>query len=66
MELTATVTPDNAFKGVIWSSSDETKATVDENGVVTGHWSPLTMPLKKERVPTTAVMEFVIDGVSYT
>ena len=37
IELTATVTPDNAFKGVIWSSSDETKATVDENGVVTGH-----------------------------
>lgn len=170
IELTATVTPDNAFKGVIWSSSDETKATVDENGVVTGHqagevnitatsaedetikatstitvkshisqlilrdgggvenahyslsivfnnlkasnfeaitislydgeekiaehsataktlglenktlsspiyldqrvdeeyWSPLTMPLKEGRVPTTAVMEFVIDGVSYT
>ena len=33
IELTATVTPDNAFKGVIWSSSDETKATVDENGL---------------------------------
>ena len=34
--LTATVTPDNASdKTVTWSSSDETVATVDENGVVT-------------------------------
>ena len=36
-ELTATVTPANAVnKDVVWSSSDESVATVDENGVVTG------------------------------
>lgn len=35
--LTATVLPDNvANKAVVWSSSDETKAVVDANGVVTG------------------------------
>ncbi len=35
--LTATVLPANvANKAVTWSSSDETKATVDANGVITG------------------------------
>lgn len=35
--LTATVSPDNAGnKSVIWSSSDDTKATVDVTGKVTG------------------------------
>lgn len=35
--LTATVLPEGVSnKDVIWSSSDETKATVDANGVVTG------------------------------
>ncbi len=33
-QLTATVTPADAGK-ILWSSSDETVATVDENGVVT-------------------------------
>ena len=36
-QLSATVKPDNATdKTIKWSSSDETVATVDENGVVTG------------------------------
>lgn len=35
-QLTATVEPENADdKTVTWTSSDETKATVDSNGLVT-------------------------------
>ena len=33
--LTATVAPEGASQKVVWSSSDTTKATVDENGKVT-------------------------------
>jgi uncharacterized repeat protein (TIGR02543 family) len=37
LQLTVTVMPDNAGnKAVSWSSSDDTKATVDDNGLVTG------------------------------
>ena len=37
LQLSAAITPDNASsKAVSWTSSDETKATVDSNGVVTG------------------------------
>ena len=35
VQLTATVTPSNSTEAVSWVSSDETKATVDENGLVT-------------------------------
>lgn len=36
LQLRATVNPDNALeKTIIWSSTDTTKATVDENGTVT-------------------------------
>ena len=35
-QLTATVKPDNAAnKGIVWTSSNESVATVDENGVIT-------------------------------
>lgn len=36
IELTATVNPEFASQNVIWSSSDESIATVDDKGVVTG------------------------------
>ena len=37
LTLVATVTPENASnKAVVWTSSDETVATVSDNGVVTG------------------------------
>lgn len=35
-KITATVTPAEASQVVTWSSSDETKATVDANGTITG------------------------------
>lgn len=36
LQLRATITPDNAVnKTIIWKSTDESKATVDENGMVT-------------------------------
>lgn len=36
-QLTASVSPDTAtIKTVVWSSSDEEKATVSEDGLVTG------------------------------
>ncbi len=36
LQLTATITPDNAtMKSVTWSSSEQTVASVDENGLIT-------------------------------
>lgn len=35
LQLTATITPANADQSVTWTSSDETVATVDANGLVT-------------------------------
>lgn len=38
VQIETTITPDNAtYKKLIWSSSDESIATVDENGAATGH-----------------------------
>lgn len=34
--LSATITPSNAVETVSWSSSDDSVATIDENGLVTG------------------------------
>lgn len=36
LQATATVTPSTALSDITWSSSDNTKATVDENGLITG------------------------------
>ena len=35
-QLTATISPSDAVVSIIWTSSDESVATVDENGLVTG------------------------------
>lgn len=35
-KITATVTPAEASQAVTWSSSDDTKATVDASGTITG------------------------------
>ncbi len=38
VQMEVTVTPDDAaYQKLVWSSSDESVATVDENGVVTAH-----------------------------
>ena len=36
LSLTVSVEPENASKAVLWSSSDETKATVNEKGMIIG------------------------------
>lgn len=35
-QLTASITPADAFTSITWTSSDESVATVDQNGLVTG------------------------------
>lgn len=43
LQLTATITPENAtFRGITFSSSNETVATVDENGLVTARKPGIT------------------------
>jgi len=54
VQLTATLTPDNATQKVAWKSSDETKATV-ENGKVTG--------VSEGSVTITAYVDADKDGV---
>lgn len=54
-QLTATTVPAN--KAVTWTSSDETKATVDANGLVTA---------KAASGSATITATAVINGQSYT
>lgn len=65
LQLTATVTPSNATdKQVAWSSGDEKRATVDENGLVTAHavTGPVTITataLGGDKVTTTIELEVI-------
>lgn len=52
IQLTARLTPANALDYLLWSSDNEAIATVDENGVVTGHGAgQATITVKSKNVP---------------
>ena len=53
--LTPQITPSNAMDYYVWSSSDETIATVDENGVVTGKKTgQVTITVRGKNVTTVS------------
>lgn len=64
--LTATVIPDNAnSKSVIWSSSDEAVATVNQNGIVTAvskGWATITATAADENKASTSCSLRVMNG----
>ena len=52
IQLSARLTPANALDYLLWSSDNEGIATVDENGVVTGHGAgQATITVKSKNVP---------------
>ena len=73
MTLSATVLPENAAdKSYSWSSDDITKATVDQNGVVTGHNAGTANIIAtandgsgvKDTCVVTVLSSVILDGVT--
>ncbi len=67
-QLTATVSPDDAtYKGVDWKSDDDTKATVDANGLVTAKGlgkTIITVTSKDNQEATADCQVEVIEPIS--
>ncbi|MDX1647327.1 MAG: Ig-like domain-containing protein, partial [Longimicrobiales bacterium] len=60
LQLTATVSPSGAATGVTWSSADESRLTVDSNGLVTAVVAPLESGTV--RITATSVENAAISG----